>query len=405
MSSHVQMKQLFIAPRIKVGFNERRDTYTGRLAYVVYYDLKGNLRKEKSWEAWRDKRIPAVEHENTPADGFVLNKGVGGARGSYGWNARNEYIRVHDPRGFEFEISVANLLFILRETGCSPGKGLEGQFVYAWDGPELVLLPTCAQDYKNSTEYTALQNKSVKIRDLIPGATYVTKKQQPLVYLGRFNQYDQTGKWRARDLNEPFPCRKLVFWDPSSVNGAHPAADTYVFMDGPKQIGSCQDETCVPNYAALVDGYNKSVWGSPVQSLYVKKVRRTRQTCGADNWAVEETTRDGVKTGSFLLCDTNYDWPGKTVVESITVLSKASAKEGRLVFSGDMKIADAPFANTKTNHRNYCYGLKRTDWIEPTRLRLFARLESGAEFQVSSGCLVTPQQLKTEEEKDDGQED
>jgi hypothetical protein len=41
-----------------------------------------------------------------------------------GWNARNEYIRVYDPRDFEFEISVSNLLFILRECNCNKGKGL-----------------------------------------------------------------------------------------------------------------------------------------------------------------------------------------------------------------------------------------------------------------------------------------
>jgi hypothetical protein len=50
-------------------------------------------------------------------------------------------VRVYDPRNFEFEISVANLLYILEETSSLKGKGLEGEFVYAWEGKELVLLP------------------------------------------------------------------------------------------------------------------------------------------------------------------------------------------------------------------------------------------------------------------------
>lgn len=126
-------EQLFIPEKICVGFQTREGTYTGKLAYVIYYDQKGVRRKEKSWESWRNKKLPPVDFTNEPIEGFVLNKGVGGARQSYGWNTRNEYIRVYDPRDFEFEISVANLLFILRECDCSRGKGLEGKFVYAWD--------------------------------------------------------------------------------------------------------------------------------------------------------------------------------------------------------------------------------------------------------------------------------
>ena len=75
-------KQLFIPSKIKVGFQKRDGTYTGKLAYVIYYDLTGKLRKETSWESWRDKKITPVEFTNEPTEGFVLNKGVGGQRHS-----------------------------------------------------------------------------------------------------------------------------------------------------------------------------------------------------------------------------------------------------------------------------------------------------------------------------------
>jgi hypothetical protein len=48
------------------------------------------------------------------------------------------YCRVYDPRGFEFEISIPNLLYILQECTSTKGKGLDGEFVYAWDGKDLV---------------------------------------------------------------------------------------------------------------------------------------------------------------------------------------------------------------------------------------------------------------------------
>jgi hypothetical protein len=75
--------KLYIPGKIKVGFRDRDGTYTGKLAYVIYYDHKGILRKEKSWESWRDEKIAPVEFSNEPTEGFVLNKGVGGVRHSW----------------------------------------------------------------------------------------------------------------------------------------------------------------------------------------------------------------------------------------------------------------------------------------------------------------------------------
>ena len=67
----------FIPKMIKVGYQERRGTYTGRLAYVIYYDQKNTLRKETSWKGWCDPKIEANDFDNVPTEGFVLNKSVG----------------------------------------------------------------------------------------------------------------------------------------------------------------------------------------------------------------------------------------------------------------------------------------------------------------------------------------
>lgn len=160
----MQTQQLFIPDKINVGFQKRTDTYTGQLAYIIYFDKSGVLRKETSWQSWRDKKIDPIQFENTPTEGFVLNKGVGGARYG-GWNPRNEYIRVYDPRDFEFEISLANLLFILK-VGLRVYLKLEGKFVYAWDKNNLILLPAASQDYKVSASFTDLQDKKVAAKDL-----------------------------------------------------------------------------------------------------------------------------------------------------------------------------------------------------------------------------------------------
>lgn len=183
--------RIFIPQKIRVGFQERNDTYTKMLAYVIYYDEKGKLRKEASWESWRDEKIEPVEYDNTPLEGFVLNKKVGGYAGYYG-SFRQAYVRVYDPRGFEFEITVPNLLFILEHTSSIKGKGLEGEFVYGWDGTDLVLIPTCSPDYIQLAELNEkrFNNTTIKAKDLKIGATYLTKSNEQWVYMGRFDSYE-----------------------------------------------------------------------------------------------------------------------------------------------------------------------------------------------------------------------
>ncbi len=119
-----KMGDFNVPPKISIGFQNRSDTYTGKLGFVVRTSKNGKISSEKSWNGWRDDKIKPLVVDNEPTEGFVLNKGVGGARNSYSWNARNEYIRVYDPRGFEFEITVPNLLFILQECSAIKGKDL-----------------------------------------------------------------------------------------------------------------------------------------------------------------------------------------------------------------------------------------------------------------------------------------
>jgi hypothetical protein len=211
------MNQLYIPKKLNVGYQLREGTYTGKLAYVIYWDDKGKLRKEKSWESWRHKvgdnksggrciggkwvsnegtygdEVNPDVFENVPVEGFVLNKNAGGVKQSWGWNTRVEKCRVYDPRGFEFEISIPNLLFILQECNTYKGKGLDGEFVYSWSGPELVLLPVNCQEYKNCLEYTNLQTKKFSLRDLKKGYTYLGKNEKQYVYMGRENYYDSHG--------------------------------------------------------------------------------------------------------------------------------------------------------------------------------------------------------------------
>lgn len=287
--------KLFIAKKIKVGFNPRPDTYTGMLGYVIGHDGK-KWRKEPSWEGWRyhyndseeferikrrefdqrlknmkensyyknnpkyledfensydkftpngrfsgDKAIIPVEYDNVPTEGFVLNKKVGGH--SNGWNTRATYTRIYDPRGFEFEITIPNLLFILQECNAYKGKGLEGTFVYSWDGKDLVLLPTNCNEYKESQNFTKVQDGKVGVKGLVEGCTYKDKQLNEWIYLGKFNWFDYTSNYSV-------VTKKHVFY---SVK--HKIFEGFTSLT---TFSERMTDTPISNYAEIMDQFNET---------------------------------------------------------------------------------------------------------------------------------------------------
>lgn len=242
---------IFIPKTINVGYQNRSGTYTGKLAYVIYYDEKGKLRKETSWNGWRDENIPNNEYDNIPTEGFVLNKKAGDY--STGWDHRHAYCRVYDPRGFEFEITIENLLYILENANCIKGKGLEGEFVYGWDGKDLVLMPVESPDYKEISEFNKIihNNECVKAKDLIIGATYLTKDNENWIYMGKFDVYDRYENWKNKG-------KHFWFWKGSYF-------EHYRSMPKNKFI-KCIDDKCNEKYADIFDKLEENPEYSPYDS-------------------------------------------------------------------------------------------------------------------------------------------
>jgi hypothetical protein len=317
--------KLFIAEKVKVGFNPRTDTYSGKLGYVIGYDGK-KWRKEPSWDGWRyhymdddtyqqkrreqyndnivrakqnhayyveqhaknsstwykqyadmteeefvkhqvgeydkfranlgrvssDESLKPIEFDNVPTEGFVLNKKVGGY--SNGWDHRATYCRVYDPRGFEFEISVPNLLFILQECNAMKGKGLEGTFVYAWEGKDLVLLPTTSLDYQESQKFTEMQSQKIGVKDLVEGCTYRTKQMEDYIYLGRFNWFEEHYRYSS-DRHDKISCvKRHVFYKVEKPSWGERVES----FNGLTKFAMKTSDTPVSNYAELLDEFNNS---------------------------------------------------------------------------------------------------------------------------------------------------
>ena len=270
-------------------------------------------------------------------------------------------------RDFEFEISVANLLFILRECDCSRGKGLEGKFVYAWDGTELVLLPEVSSDYQNSKKYTELQGQVVYAKELIPGASYQTKKQEILVYLGKFDYHYITGSACIKTAK----CKKYVFWNTKN----------FVFLNDLKSIAVLNSDTVVDNYAELVEKYSKSENGSKIVGLCTRGGKpQTFETRGAGEWVLDNGD------GTFIQWDNVYEWQTKQL-EYIRQQYKISFKNGALSCARVDGIAYHP-AFKQPPKQNYWYSRsqdRKVSWVEPTNLHLYAELENGSKIRLVNG--------------------
>ncbi len=245
-----------IPSQLHVGFQERSDTYTGKLGYVIYTDEKGKRRKEGSWESWRSNSISPQDVDNVPTSGFVLNRKAGGVGSGWGWNDRVEKVRVYDPRDFEFEISIPNLLFILSECNAIKGKGLEGEFVYAWAGTELVLLPITSQEYITSIEFTKAKSMKVTKADMIEGHVYKNKDLQDMIYLGRLDHRKDIT--RNSIVNGP-DTKSHVFYNTTN--------EEWVFERGFTRLSYKVGDECHPDYASRYTEFMNSDYVSPFKQL------------------------------------------------------------------------------------------------------------------------------------------
>ena len=234
--------QLFIPDKIKVGFQKREGTFTGTLAYVIYYDEKNKLRKESSWNTWRDTSIEPLEFDNTPMNGFIFNKGI--QRSSEWFGSGRSVFRVFAPHDFEFEINSDNLINLLMHSDVSKREILE-QCVFAWAGTELVLLPTNSVEYQQSIEYTAKQSQKVSTKELVRGRRYNRKKSSTIeTYIGYFEWWKFDTIRSSYKYEHQNKGKKHIFWD-----GEH-------FRPlGASVLSSAVSDDIVDNYAELVDNF------------------------------------------------------------------------------------------------------------------------------------------------------
>jgi hypothetical protein len=250
---------LYIPKKIRVGFQKRKDTFNGKLAYVICYDEKGKLRKETSWEGWRDKSIPYIELDNYPVDGFMFNKGV--ERYGYFGSGRS-LIRIHHPDEFEFEVSIDNLIGILMNTDVSK-RYIQGKCVFAWAGKDLVLLPINSVEYQEATKYTEKQSANISTKDLKKGFKYSLKKSEELfTYLGYFEYYSNNDYINLTNYNNNSKAaKKHIFY---SDNGSFTSLLA-------SQLANCVSNEVDQEYQNYYDKFFKSIYSKNLNTIILDK--------------------------------------------------------------------------------------------------------------------------------------
>lgn len=262
--------QLYIPKTISVGQQKRSDTFTGKLAYIIYTDHKGVLRKETSWQGWRDKTIEPLTFNNDPEKGFTFNKGI--KRDGH-WGSGRSVIRVWDPRDFEFEISIDNLIGILMHADVSK-RDITEPCVFAWKGTELILLPTNSLEYQESMKHTEKQGVKFSAKELVIGYTYnVRKENQQVVYLGRYDQYEHetvypetNGRYRSHIgyKHTLKKTKKHTFYNltTKSIEVKDPSA----------YISSVSIEEIDGNYAEYMDKYYGQIESQEISGVTVRQL-------------------------------------------------------------------------------------------------------------------------------------
>lgn len=371
--------KLYIPSKLKVGHQKRTDTYTDKLGFVTYFKNNGETFQNSSFYSWISEGTEVV-FENAPTDGFVLNSNVGG--GSYGHYYRAEKVRVYDPRGFEVEILVSNLLFLLDYCNSYKGKGLEGKLVYAWSGKTIYLIPIECNDYKESMAFTGLQGKKVKAKELVPGYTYSSKNNEDLIFLGRFNyyflpHYDSCQRQKDIKENEAGVGKRYVFYTNTKFKIEREVKD----------VAELKVNSVHPDYESLVRKYMDSSVGSKIVGFKLKPAINLTDRKGNDNGSFyfsflnsDGSYSCGIKYDGYFLIDENVKIGDDGKVE-IKTEKKAAFTQEYTEKNKDTWAYKNMTQGFKTYYGN-CVPPERQviKYEEPNKEVLYAILESGKEY-------------------------
>lgn len=160
---------------LTIGFQSRSDTYSGMLGFIV---PTSEEKSNKNFTRWVDQKIPLKRIINEPIPGFVFNKNI---KRNFTYST-SEKMRVFHPEGFEFEITMNNLSFIIANANIN-AQEIMSPCVLAWFRGSVHLVPVNTEEGQEIIKVNALEKE---VSHLSVGEIIEIKKKQ-YIYLGNRN--------------------------------------------------------------------------------------------------------------------------------------------------------------------------------------------------------------------------
>jgi hypothetical protein len=175
-----------IPTKVYVGFQGRRSQDEVPLGFMTPWgEDQAGTKRMSTVDSWakgygNNKTFNSVTLDNAPMIGFKIGRAI---KRSRSWGGNASYIRIEDPRGFELEISIENLVMAMNGNIVEDGE-LMAECVWGRDGNRNILLPTNSEPYMASLETKAKVDAVISLRDVKIGDTIKLLTGEEGLYLG-----------------------------------------------------------------------------------------------------------------------------------------------------------------------------------------------------------------------------
>lgn len=177
-----------IPEKVYVGFQGRRAEDEVPLGFMTPYtdDVAGEKRRKTvdDWAAGygRAKTFNSVTIDNAPMYGFRLGRAI--RRSGY-MGSGASYVRIEDPRGFELEISIENLVALLENVAMERCEFL-GELVWGRvsNSTKNILIAVNSDEFKSAVKTKSAVAAAKTIKDFKIGDTIESVTGEVGVYMG-----------------------------------------------------------------------------------------------------------------------------------------------------------------------------------------------------------------------------
>lgn len=198
-----ELSTIKVPEKVYIGFQGRRTQDDVPLGFMTPYgEDQAGQKRMATVDGWArgyygstNKAFNSVTLDNKPMIGFKIGRAVR----RYGrFSGNSSKIRVEDPRGFELEISIENMLMLMNSNIIEDGE-LVAECVWGRDGNANVLLPLNSEPYAHYLQTQQKKAAVIGLKNVKVGDSIELLTGEKGVYLGacypvRVVQDSDTGK-------------------------------------------------------------------------------------------------------------------------------------------------------------------------------------------------------------------